>query len=300
MQLLKRLALPALWLLLIAAGLFFILYFIRSKPQNNPASAEQKNDSGSAEQQKNPSAEPKNDSASAEQQKSPSTEHKNDSASAEQQKNPSTEHKNDSSPTAGPPQAGTKTPLPDNPKDMSQVVLMGNSCLLSLKDYSALPDSRIYAKVGLTVTKLLDCTDPQSAKTYSQIIESGGFEKLVIMVGENELGWNPDIFAQKLYELSIEIYKLNPGIKLYLHAITPISRTASDKNEYGANMQSIKLFNQKIKDTASAAGAGYIDPAPVLSDKDGFLPSDAAADGIHLEPKYTKIWADYLVTALQN
>ena len=184
MQLLKRLALPALWLLLIAAGLFFILYFIRSKPQNNPASAEQKNDSGSAEQQKNPSAEPKNDSASAEQQKSPSTEHKNDSASAEQQKNPSTEHKNDSSPTAGPPQAGTQTPLPDNPKDMSQVVLMGNSCLLSLKDYSALPDSRIYAKVGLTVTKLLDCTDPQSAKTYSQIIESGGFEKLVSFAGQ--------------------------------------------------------------------------------------------------------------------
>lgn len=180
-----------------------------------------------------------------------------------------------------------------NPLD--GLVMIGNSCLLSLRDYGVIKDVPIYAKVGLTVSQLLDYQDPASGKTMREILREGGFRKVLVMVGENELGWNASAFAARLQETVAEIQACNPEMAVCLHAITPISRAASEKGEYGATREHIDQFNEKIRAVAASCGAQWLDPAPVLADEEGYLPAGASADGIHLEPQSARVWGDYLI-----
>ena len=43
-------------------------------------------------------------------------------------------------------------------------------------------------------------------------------------------------------------------------------------------------------------GVNYVNVAEVMEDAEGYLPSEATQDGMHLEPEYCKIWMDYLRT----
>lgn len=170
---------------------------------------------------------------------------------------------------------------------------IGNSRVLDLKNYGLAEN--VYASVGLTVDTVF--TEKASGSSVVIIDELKGkhFKKIFLMFGDNECGWpNTSVFIKRYAKVIAAVRERVPEAEIYLQSVLPISRAADAKNEYGCNNAAIKKVNEAIKQLAKDEGVRYINPAASMTDSQGFLPDEAASDGVHLRKKYCRIWLNYL------
>lgn len=170
---------------------------------------------------------------------------------------------------------------------------IGNSRVLDLKNYGLAEN--VYASVGLTVDTVF--TEKASGSSVVIIDELKGkhFKKVFLMFGDNECGWpNTSVFIKRYAKVIAAVRERVPEAEIYLQSVLPISRAADAKNEYGCNNAAIKKVNEAIKQLAKDEGVHYINPAASMTDSQGFLPDEAASDGVHLRKKYCRIWLNYL------
>ena len=171
---------------------------------------------------------------------------------------------------------------------------VGNSRVLDCKNYGLVDN--VYAVVGLNVDTVF--TKSVSGSNVPVIDELNGkhFEKIYLMFGDNECGWpNTDEFIRRYAKVVDAVHERVPEAEIYLQSILPISKKASDKNNYGCNNTTINNLNKKIEKLAADKGIHYIAPAEAMRGSDGALPPEAASDGIHLKKKYCEIWLNYLI-----
>ncbi len=170
---------------------------------------------------------------------------------------------------------------------------IGNSRVLDLKNYGLAKN--VYASVGLTVDTVF--TEKASGSSVVIIDELKGkhFKKVFLMFGDNECGWpNTSVFIKRYAKVIAAVRERVPEAEIYLQSVLPISRAADAKNEYGCNNAAINKVNEAIKQLAKDEGVRYINPAASMTDSQGFLPDEAASDGVHLRKKYCRIWLNYL------
>lgn len=170
---------------------------------------------------------------------------------------------------------------------------IGNSRVLDLKNYGLAEN--VYASVGLTVDTVF--TEKASGSSVVIIDELKGkhFKKVFLMFGDNECGWpNTSVFIKRYAKVIAAVRERVPDAEIYLQSVLPISRAADAKNEYGCNNAAINKVNEAIKQLAKDEGVRYINPAVSMTDSQGFLPDEAASDGVHLRKKYCRIWLNYL------
>lgn len=170
---------------------------------------------------------------------------------------------------------------------------IGNSRVLDLKNYGLAEN--VYASVGLTVDTVF--TEKASGSSVVIIDELKGkhFKKVFLMFGDNECGWpNTSVFIKRYAKVIAAVRERVPEAEIYLQSVLPISRAADAKNEYGCNNAAINKVNEAIKQLAKDEGVRYINPAASMTDSQGFLPDEAASDGVHLRKKYCRIWLNYL------
>ncbi len=185
-------------------------------------------------------------------------------------------------------------PLPAGMLFGDDCAFVGNSRMLHFKEYGLAQN--VYATVGLTVDTVF--TEPcQGGGSCPVIDELNGksFKKIYLMFGDNECGWPYfSVFAEH-YKAVIDAVKQRcPGAEIYLQGVLPISKSASERNEFGANNGAIEEMNVYIKELAEKEGVHYTAPGEVLKDENGCLPEEAAFDGVHMEAGYCGIWAQYL------
>lgn len=171
---------------------------------------------------------------------------------------------------------------------------VGNSRVLDFKNYGLVEN--VYAVVGLNVDTVF--TKSVSGSNIPVIDELKGkhFEKIYLMFGDNECGWpNTDEFIRRYAKVVDAVHERVPEAEIYLQSILPISKKASDENNYGCNNTVINNLNKKIEKLAEDKGVHYIAPAEAMRGSDGALPPEAASDGVHLKKKYCEIWLNYLI-----
>ena len=171
---------------------------------------------------------------------------------------------------------------------------VGNSRVLDCKNYGLVDN--VYAVVGLNVDTVF--TKSVSGSNVPVIDELNGkhFDKIYLMFGDNECGWpNTDEFIRRYAKVVDAVHERVPEAEIYLQSILPISKKASDENNYGCNNTTINNLNKKIEKLAADKGVHYIAPAEAMRGSDGALPPEAASDGIHLKKKYCEIWLNYLI-----
>lgn len=175
----------------------------------------------------------------------------------------------------------------------SDCAFIGNSRVLDLKNYGLCEN--VYASVGLRVDTVF--TEKASGSNVVIIDELNGkhFKKVFLMFGDNECGWpNTNAFINRYAKVIAAVRERVPEAEIYLQSVLPISRAADAKNEYGCNNAAINKLNEAIKQLAKDEGVHYINPAAAMTDSQGFLPDEAASDGVHLRKKYCRIWLNYL------
>ncbi|MEG1314700.1 MAG: GDSL-type esterase/lipase family protein [Anaerovoracaceae bacterium] len=179
-------------------------------------------------------------------------------------------------------------------------IFIGNSRTEGLFLYSGLSNAKCYAHKGLMVNTYF------TEKTYNlngtkvsmaeAIKANKSFKKAYIMLGMNELGWGyPKLYIEKYTKILKSIRKINPDVKIYVQSIIPVTKTKSQGDDI-YNMKHINKFNKLLQQMAYKEKVYYVNVGEGVSNKAGYLPEDAAFDGVHLKAEYANKWLDYLKT----
>lgn len=182
-------------------------------------------------------------------------------------------------------------------------VFIGDSRTEGFMLYTGLSNATAYTHKGLMVDTVF--TDP--------VINMGGektsvmgalgktsFSKVYIMFGINETGWPySNLFIEKYSAIIDEIKKNNSKALIYVQSILPVSQKVSFSHRYVKNTK-INEYNLLIQQMAEKKGVYYINSAESVAAPDGYLPEEAASDGIHLKKDYCDKWLEYLKTHTIN
>lgn len=130
--------------------------------------------------------------------------------------------------------------------------------------------------------------------TIMDALKESDFSKVYLMLGINETGWPyNDMFISHYAKVIDEIKKINPNCIIYIQSIIPVSEKVSNSHEYVKNSK-IKEFNSLIKKMADEKQVYYLNVSEALVNDFGFLPEEAAVDGIHLNREYCIKWFEYI------
>ena len=99
----------------------------------------------------------------------------------------------------------------------------------------------------------------------------------------------------EIFEIIDEIKKINPDAIIYVESILPVSEKVSMNHSY-IKKAKIDEYNVLIKEMVKEKGVYYLDISSAVANEAGYLPEDAATDGIHLNKKYCDKWLQYLKT----
>lgn len=178
-------------------------------------------------------------------------------------------------------------------------VFIGDSRTEGLILYTGLSNAISYTNKGLMVDTVF--TEPVVNKNGKKLsvmdaLQRTDFSKVYIMLGINELGWPySNIFIEKYGEIIDEIKEINPQAIIYVQEILPVANSVSQTHSYIKNGK-INAYNALIRQMAEEKQIYYIDAGSAVADVNGFLPEDAAIDGIHLKQPYCEKWLEYLKT----
>lgn len=174
-------------------------------------------------------------------------------------------------------------------------VFIGNSIFEGLYRFGIITHGKFFTKVGLNVNSVMtDSADGSSVPIIDEM-KDGSYGKVVILLGTNELGWpNYTTFISKYSGLIDAVWQRQPGIKVFITALPPVSEKTDQTNSNGVNNANIQKMNGLLKELASTKGVYFIDVPSSLYDANGCLPEEASSDGIHLNLKYDRIWADHI------
>lgn len=178
-------------------------------------------------------------------------------------------------------------------------VFVGDSRTEGLKMYSGLTGAKFFSSVGLSVDKVF--TDPVvslngQTLTVADALRQAEYDKVYIMFGLNELGWvYESVFAGDYGRIIDAIRESHPDAEIYVQSIIPVSRWKDGSSDIYTNANVVRLQTALCR-MCEEKGVNYVNVAEVMQDADGYLPSDATPDGVHLTPEYCRIWVDYLKT----
>ncbi len=182
----------------------------------------------------------------------------------------------------------------------SKVVFVGDSRTEGLVLYSGLPNINGFCYKGLTVNKLTSSANIYvegygNGYTCYDAISLVPYDSYYCSFGINELGWvNIDVFIDFFNDLLDHIKSVNPDAVVYVQNILPISKSESDSTSI-FTQERINLFNEEILAMCQERkDVIYLDVASAVTDAEGYLPEEAASDGIHCNADYCKRIIQYI------
>ena len=137
---------------------------------------------------------------------------------------------------------------------------------------------------------------PEGSETGLSLLESLGqkqYGKIYILLGINEIGFEPDYFVQLYGVLLDEITAKEPDAVIYIMGLTPVTAKKSAEGET-FSLARVREYNRALYAMAEARGLRYVDLEEALAGEDGYLAEEESTDGIHLTRDKYPAWADYL------
>ena len=182
----------------------------------------------------------------------------------------------------------------------ANTLFLGNSITEGVGRFGIVPGATVYAKNGLTVSNALTEPIVPQGNTYitaAQALGQASFDKVYLMFGMNELGWNSEeTFIRRYSELVDQVWQLQPGAVVYVQSIMPVTAEKSADDTYFTN-EKVDRFNRLLQQMCAEKYAVFLDIHAALADETGALPADAAGpDGIHIKKSTYILWYDYVRT----
>jgi len=181
----------------------------------------------------------------------------------------------------------------------ADAAFVGNSLVCGLKQHGGLTAGDFYAATSTSVVNIelnYERTLKNGRKgTLLQALYEKQYGKVYLLLGINEIGFEPDYFAELYGALLDDIAEHEPDADIYIMGLTPVTEKKSAGNDL-FNAERIALYNEKLYGLAETHHCRYVDLFSALADEAGYLPEEESTDGIHMKPAEYPRWADYLRT----
>lgn len=177
-------------------------------------------------------------------------------------------------------------------------LFIGDSRTVGLYQYGDLGNAVILADTGMSVYKLAGkefVLSDGSKTTFEQLLAERKFQKIYLMLGINELGYDFDQTARKYAGIVDKIMELQPQAILFVQANLHITSSKSAKSDI-YNNENINRLNDSMKAIAEERNLMYLDVNPLFDDGEGNLSPEYTVDESHVLGKYYKDWVDWLLS----
>lgn len=117
-------------------------------------------------------------------------------------------------------------------------------------------------------------------------------EKVFVYGGINVLrDSNIDVCVSDYGRLLDALRDVLPDADIYVQSIIPVSEEVG--NTYNISPDTIRTYNDGIKNEASMRDMSFVDIYPVY-EKDGLINMDYSEDGVHIKDEAYSLWADVI------
>ncbi len=194
----------------------------------------------------------------------------------------------DPSQTDSPRNPGSTAPYAERVDDewFSDAAFLGNSLVDGFRLFSGLTTCDVYAATSLTVLGAGSLISQMNAKQYG---------KVYILLGINEIGYDPDYFKTQYAGMLDTIIAGQPDADIYVMGLTPVSEHKSTTDST-FTMDRVRAYNDRLLALAIEKGCYYLDLCEALANEDGYLPADVTTDGVHFAASHYQVWLEYLRT----
>ena len=181
----------------------------------------------------------------------------------------------------------------------ADAAFFGNSLVDGLRRFGGLDEASFYAATSASVvnvetTRVFENSDGKK-RTLFEALTEGQHKKIYILLGVNEIGFDPDYFIQLYGAMLDRIRELETEPDIYIMSLSPVTEK-SDKSSPLFNMKRINLYNERLHALAAEKECYYVDLCEALAGEDGYLAEAESTDGIHLTREKYPDWAAYLRT----
>ena len=195
------------------------------------------------------------------------------------------------------------TPIPAGQANQSifdKCAFVGNSLFEALHAYGVVTHGAFFTTVGLNLNTVY--TEPSTHGSVPVIDElnSGSYVGVLLMFGQNELGWpKPEAFIQKYAALIRDVKSRQPNARIFVTAMPPVTKALSDSSANGTTNANINYMNSLLANLSAQFGyCRFITVPDEMYDANDALPQQASGDGIHLNMTYSRIWANHICQAV--
>lgn len=180
----------------------------------------------------------------------------------------------------------------------SNTAMIGHSLMQGMQGYSGLNTPDYYTLNGAMASQLLTSNEiklPSGATgTLSGGLSGKTYENVYLFVGINEISGDLTVLKNDYLRL-IELVRSNsPDASIYVLAVLPVTERKASGGVFTLNR--ITAYNDMLLELCGEEECWYIDLYDCFADENGYLPSSASFDGIHLEAEQYIVLADYLKT----
>lgn len=182
----------------------------------------------------------------------------------------------------------------------ADAAFFGNSLVEGLGGFGGLQNGTFFAHASAALynldTEMNAVLDGGGAGTLYEAMTQRQYQKIYILLGINEIAWEPAYFGERYEALLDRLRQDEPGAEIYIMSLTPVTREISEYHEY-FNLNRVRAYNEVLLALAEKTGCWYVDLCQALAGEDGYLPQECSSfDGIHFTQEAYLIWADFLRT----
>lgn len=180
----------------------------------------------------------------------------------------------------------------------ADTAMIGHSLMRGIELYSGLETPDYYTLTGGSVSRLLssrEVTLPGGGTgRLADALEGHSYERFYLFMGINEIANNMDTLKSD-YEKLVELVRTQvPEAPVYVLAVIPVTQSKASGGIF--TLERIGAYNKMLLDLCEAQDCWYVDLYECFAGEDGYLPSTASTDGIHLKESEYGILLEYLKT----
>ena len=174
-------------------------------------------------------------------------------------------------------------------------LLIGDSRTVGISEYGGMKNATFFADTGMSVYNVLEkeLKIDNDKVNLEKLLTIKKFQKIYIMLGINELGYDMEVTLKKYKEVIDFIKEKQNSAIIYIEANLHVAEEQNKKDETFNNKR-INIFNNGIKKIANNKNIFYLDVNEIFDDENGNLRSDYTHDNVHIYAKYYKEWAKWL------
>lgn len=183
-----------------------------------------------------------------------------------------------------------------SPEQFNSSLFIGDSRTVGLRDYANLGNATVFATKGMNVFRVAnESVDvPGYGKTdLNGILGAKKYEKIYIMLGINEIGYNPNAVINKYTEIVDMVKAAQPDAKIYIQANLHITAERSGADAVYNNTK-LNALNDGMKALTNGVNILYMDANTIFDDESGCLNTAYASDDFHLIAHYYTVWANWI------